>query len=197
MSTPMTARSLSVRYSDATPQRRFIMSRIAIIVISLCAALTSVHAQTTEPEEQTTAADKPKPCTSASHRAFDFWLGEWEVTSPPRPKWVASSTITLSNDGCSIHESYATPGGYAGKSVNFFDATKSLWHQTWIDNQGVALYLEGNLSEGTMVLSDAGNRVSWSLLPDKRVRQHWESTADGGKTWTTAFDGYYRRLSKQ
>ncbi len=173
------------------------MSRIAIVVITLWAALTDVQAQTTESEEQAAAADKPTPCTSTTHRAFDFWVGEWEVTSPPRPKWQASSIITLSNDGCSIHENYVTPGGYTGKSVNFFDATKNLWHQTWIDNQGVPLYLEGSFSDGTMVLSDAGNRVSWSLLPDKRVRQHWESTTDGGKTWTTAFDGYYRSLSNK
>jgi hypothetical protein len=30
-------------------------------------------------------------------------------------------------------------------------------------------------------------------LPDGRVRQHWETSKDGGATWTTAFDGYYRR----
>ena len=28
--------------------------------------------------------------------------------------------------------------------------------------------------------------------PD-RVRQHWESSSDGGTTWTTAFDGVYVR----
>ena len=173
------------------------MKRFGIVTVFVVVygSLTNVYAQTTE--GQATAAEKPKPCISASHRAFDFWLGEWEVTSPPRPKWKASSTITLANNGCSVHEAYVTPGGYAGRSVNFFDAAKKTWHQTWIDNQGAPLFLEGNFSEGTMVLSDAVNRVSWSLLPDKRVRQHWESTTDGGKTWTTAFDGYYRRLSKE
>jgi hypothetical protein len=26
-----------------------------------------------------------------------------------------------------------------------------------------------------------------------KVRQHWESSADDGKTWTTAFDGLYAK----
>jgi len=33
----------------------------------------------------------------------------------------------------------------------------------------------------------------WMPLQDGRVRQHWEATTDGGKTWTTVFDGYYSR----
>lgn len=143
----------------------------------------------------TQAQSKPRPCTSTESRAFDFWIGEWEVTSPAREKWKASSSITVSNNGCSIHEAYAAPSGYTGNSINFYDAKKGLWHQTWIDNQGEPLYLEGNLVEKAMVLSDKSNRVSWSVQPDGRVRQHWESSADEGKTWTTAFDGYYRRRS--
>ena len=33
----------------------------------------------------------------------------------------------------------------------------------------------------------------WQPLPDGRVRQLWESSKDGGETWTVAFDGYYAR----
>jgi hypothetical protein len=36
-------------------------------------------------------------------------------------------------------------------------------------------------------------RITWTPLPDGRVRQHWESTTDGGRTWSTVFDGYYTR----
>ena len=53
-----------------------------------------------------------------------------------------------------------------------------------------------------MVLSDADlevselagtiNRVTWSLLDDGRVRQHWENSSDKGETWTTSFDGFYK-----
>ena len=135
----------------------------------------------------------PPPCSTEAHRAFDFWLGQWEVTTPARENWSARSSITLDNNGCSIHEAYSTPSGYAGRSVNFYDAANDRWHQTWIDNQGAPLYLEGGPSSGDMVLSDGVNRITWSMQEDGRVRQHWETTADDGKTWTTAFDGFYRR----
>ena len=35
------------------------------------------------------------------------------------------------------------------------------------------------------------NRIAWSHEPEGRVRQHWETSADDGKTWVTAFDGMY------
>ncbi len=136
--------------------------------------------------------EKLKPCGTSDHRAFDFWLGEWEVTSPNRPGWVAQNSITLSNDDCSVHESY-TSGGYTGSSISFYDNQKQQWHQTWIDNQGASIYLDGNLTDGAMVLGNATNRVTWSVQPDNRVRQHWQSTSDEGETWTTVFDGYYRK----
>ncbi len=137
--------------------------------------------------------EKLKPCNSSEHRAFDFWLGEWQVTTPSRPSWSATSSITLGNNGCSIHEHYVSQGGYTGNSINFYDATKKQWHQSWIDNQGGPLYLDGGYSDGRMRLADASSRITWTLLEDGRVRQLWESTADEGKTWTVAFDGYYSR----
>ena len=38
-------------------------------------------------------------------------------------------------------------------------------------------------------------RITWTPHPDGTVRQHWEQSTDGGQTWTTAFDGLYRRKS--
>lgn len=137
-----------------------------------------------------------KPCNSPEFRQFDFWLGEWNVESPATPGSVSRNQITAINDGCAIREVYTTPVGYAGTSLNFYDAVRKAWHQTWIDNQGGALYLEGALQGTAMVLStttdpQSVNRITWTPLDDGRVRQHWEATADGGKTWTTVFDGYY------
>lgn len=148
-----------------------------------------------EGEDASTVArgEDKKPCASQTYRAFDFWLGEWIVTVPSRQGWSAQSVISRHNDGCSVHEEYHAAGGYRGSSINFYDQTDQKWHQTWIDNQGGALYLQGGSIEGGMVLSDSGNRITWTALEDGRVRQHWESTTDGGKTWTTAFDGYYAR----
>jgi hypothetical protein len=40
-----------------------------------------------------------------------------------------------------------------------------------------------------------GNRITWYDNDDGTVRQHWQVSKDGGKTWNTAFDGLYRKQS--
>jgi hypothetical protein len=59
----------------------------------------------------------------------------------------------------------------------------------------MALLLHGGLKDGAMVLQseDGSQRITWTPQSDGRVRQHWESTTDGGQTWTTAFDGMYQK----
>jgi hypothetical protein len=43
--------------------------------------------------------------------------------------------------------------------------------------------------------SRIAHRISWERTgtDGTRVRQFWESSRDGGKTWTVAFDGTYVR----
>ena len=156
--------------------------------LALVTALTVVANATAQDGES-----KPVPCSSKQHRAFDFWIGEWDVTAPAREGWRARSSISLGNNSCSLHEDYSSPGGYAGRSINFYDAKKNTWHQTWIDNQGAPLYLEGEPTDQGMTLSDGTNRITWTLLPDGRVRQHWQVNQGEGANWSTAFDGYYQR----
>lgn len=146
-------------------------------------------------------APAAQPCTAAEYRQFDFWLGDWDVTSPASPGRVSRNRISRTNGGCTLLEHYTTPGGYEGSSLNFYDAARKVWHQTWIDNQGQPLYLEGGLQGDAMVLTQgrAGQdrqRITWTPLTDGRVRQQWEATADGGETWTTVFDGYYARRNE-
>ncbi|QLC25678.1 tetratricopeptide repeat protein [Parasphingopyxis algicola] len=143
------------------------------------------------------------PCTGPEYRAFDFWLGQWDVTAGAATQPTASSRISSKHGGCVVLEEYDA-GGYTGMSINFYDVTSDRWHQSWMANNGVPVYLEGNLDEtGAMVLSDADlpistatgtiNRVTWSTNEDGSVRQFWEVSTDGGETWSTAFDGRYVR----
>jgi hypothetical protein len=148
-------------------------------------------------------AIKPSPCQHPTARAFDFWLGEWEVES--KGKVHASSSITLAQDGCVIHEYYRVPStGYNGQSINSFDRARSLWHQTWADNSGMLLLLEGGIKDGAMVLEGTRQlrvgeasisqreKITWTPKADGTVRQHWQTKqADGA--WKTTFDGTYRR----
>ncbi|MEO8508767.1 MAG: hypothetical protein ABI593_14155, partial [Betaproteobacteria bacterium] len=160
------------------------------------------------PGRHAAAADAPKapappPCSVAEHRQFDFWLGDWEVRDPAG-KVVGHNQITTLHKGCVLFESWSGHGGVTGSSFNIYDAERKRWHQTWVDNSGGLLKLEGGFSDGRMVLvsaapaagtsPDAGmNRITWQALPDGRVRQLWETSTDRGVTWKTAFDGFYQK----
>lgn len=146
----------------------------------------------------TAIVEPHRPCNTPEFRQFDFWLGDWDVESAAAPGTVSRNLITRAYDGCTLREEYTTPSGYAGTSLNFYDAPRKVWHQTWIDNQGGGLTLEGGLQGTSMVLQSTTDpinvqRITWTPLAGGRVRQHWESSIDGGKSWTTAFDGTYTR----
>ena len=135
------------------------------------------------------------PCSSEQHRAFDFWIGEWDVTAKGNKESHARSSITKHNNGCSIHEHYVTSTGSTGNSINFYDKTNSKWHQTWIDNSGTPLYLNGEFNNDAMVLSDSNNKITWTKNEAGEVNQVWETTSDSGKTWTVIFNGVYRKTN--
>jgi hypothetical protein len=37
------------------------------------------------------------------------------------------------------------------------------------------------------------NKMTWYVNPDGTIRQVWEQSKDGGQTYTTQFDGMYRK----
>ena len=139
-------------------------------------------------------------CTAAGHRAFDFWIGEWNVHGADG-KLAGTNSIQRDFGGCVLRERYDTGRGYRGESFNIYDAPRKAWHQTWVDSSGLLLTLEGGWRDGKMVLegqtSAAGgavtrHRISWTPNADGSVRQLWESMAAGAE-WTVAFDGKYTR----
>lgn len=140
------------------------------------------------------------PCDTAAHRAFDFWLGQWQVHTADGTL-AGKNRIEAEYGGCVLHERYVTPGAYRGESLNVFDAARGVWHQTWVDNSGLLLLLEGGIRDGKMVLegqttgADARitrHRISWTPGAEGSVRQLWEST-DAQGNWSVAFDGRYTR----
>ena len=150
------------------------------------------------------AAEKPPACRSPEHRQFDFWLGEWDVRDPAG-KSVGRNRIVTIHGGCALQENWTGAGGVSGTSLNAYDAEKKRWHQTWVDSSGGVLQLDGGIVGGAMVLvgesvtadtppATVRQRVTWTKLPDDRVRQLWERSGDAGATWTTVFDGTYSKV---
>ena len=147
-------------------------------------------------------APRSKPCDTPEHRSFDFWVGEWDVFNPQGER-VGRNSIRQVMNGCVLHESYDGRQGYHGESFNIYDASRGVWHQSWVDNGGLLLSLEGGIRgdamvlEGTTVGADGApvlNRITWTPLPGEpaRVRQHWEVSTDGGASWSVLEpeDGY-------
>ncbi len=84
-----------------------------------------------------------------------------------------------------------------------YDAARGVWHQTWVDNGGLLLTIEGGLQGASMVLTgtmarktpqgELLDRISWTPEADGSVRQVWEVSADAGTNWQVIFDGRYQR----
>lgn len=150
--------------------------------------------------------DSLRPCAGAEYRQFDFWLGDWDVLNPAGQK-IGTSSITSTNDGCVVLESWRDARGGTGNSFNFYESNTKRWHQFWVSSNGnvapisaaadgTPMPMSGSLVAGAMVLqSPAGvkplNRWTWSRLGGGNVRQHAEQSDDGGTTWKTVFDGLY------
>lgn len=169
--------------------RRFVFS----VLLAMSLGAVFVSAQTPPP------APPPPPET----RQFDFWIGDWSVTTPDG-KAAGTSRIERIADGRGLLENWTgdpAAGGGNGKSLNTWNAAKHQWQQFWVGSGGGVLELAGELSGAAMVLSGEHTvrgrhlieRITWTPRADGAVRQFWEQSADEGKTWQAVFDGLYTR----
>ena len=152
----------------------------------------------------TSASEAAAPCAAAAHHQFDFWIGEWTVTEKGKP--AGTNRIDRLLDGCALLENWVGAGGSRGHSLNLYDASRALWQQTWVDSSAGALNLTGRFSAGHMVLSGQSTdqkthkpreeRITWTPNADGTVRQLWDQSLDGGKSWQVVFDGLYTRKGK-
>ncbi|MCY7297152.1 hypothetical protein [Alteromonas sp. a30] len=144
-------------------------------------------------------------CNDTRFSDFDFWVGEWEVRYA-NGEVAGTNTISPSLNGCALEEHYVAANGYEGKSLNTFDQSTQQWHQTWVDNTGLVLQLDGNLSENKMALWGKGldqsgklimHRIVWEKLavaPQGQrpsLTQTWQVSQDQGLSWQTLFEGLY------
>jgi hypothetical protein len=153
---------------------------------------------------------KLTPCTGPQYKEFDFWLGDWEVRSAAG-QLLGHNRISKRHGGCVVLEEWESAAGGSGSSFNFYDQPTKQWHQFWVDatgtnwlssdRQGNPVTLRGGMRDGSMVfwshpdtLPAIGlTRLTFRPLPDGRVRQTFEGSTDGGKTWTVSFDGFYKK----
>jgi hypothetical protein len=142
------------------------------------------------------------PCGTPEHRRFDFWLGSWKVLDSAGTELGRNRIARL--HPCALTEAWRGADGSAGMSVNLYDQWARVWHQTWVDSNGLLLQLDGGWRDTSMVLegervSPAGTRVrhriSWTPRTDSSVIQHWQRRPVGSAEWSTVFWGRYVRAS--
>jgi tetratricopeptide (TPR) repeat protein len=154
------------------------------------------------------AKENQRPCAyAAENRQFDFWLGEWEVSTTQGAVPAGNSKIELILEDCVVQENWKSLSSmYAGKSYNIYNAALKRWEQYWVDNVGGNIFFYGGLKDGVMdywtdeLPQSDGTKLRRHLQfikmgPD-RVRQFSQGSSDGGKTWKVEYDFTYRRKSK-
>jgi hypothetical protein len=148
------------------------------------------------------AQQNSTPCQSADQRAFDFWLGEWRVTTPDG-KHAGDNTLTSIQGGCVMQENWrSATSPYTGTSFNFYNQNTKLWEQVWLDNQGGSLHMRGQRAGNTMVMrtdsspnqdgKQSYNEIVWTKNEDGSVHQLWTLKTEGADD-QVLFDGLYRK----
>lgn len=184
----------------------------ALAVLGACAGDTpqSPGTPSAQPSDDATVelaaygggdASHRRGCDAAEHRQFDFWLGKWTIVENGLD--AGTNVIRRALDGCAVMESYAADG-FVGRSINSYDPATRQWHQHWVDHVGTVLTLFGGIDNGGMVLQGSRplpsggrivDRITWTPLAQRQVRQHWVFSTDDGATFpNTQFDGLYTRV---
>jgi hypothetical protein len=167
------------------------------IVVAITMISTSAAAQ----QSQTS------PCTAPEFRQMDFWLGVWDAYySADATEPGGRNTVTRAFDGCVIQEDFdggAQASGLVGRSVSTYHTQTQLWRQTWVDNQGGYFALTGGPAGEDFILSTTRIRenaphqrmVFEDITPDS-FTWRWQSSADGGVSWTDRWVIWYRRAHR-
>jgi len=190
--------------------------RPGLMLVMAGLAGAALAAQKTPPKKATpfpsaTAIPSPAPtpspvpmspaCSAPQHRQFDFWLGEWDLVGNDGKKSAEDKVVQVLG-GCALQENWTGVKSGQGLSFSAYDPATKRWHQTLMDDSGAVLKLEGEFADGKMILvgqrpsqKEKGvtitHRIAWSLLPDHRVKQYWEASTNGGRTWRPVFEGNY------
>jgi hypothetical protein len=176
--------------------------RVSLFAMVLCAAAAVSGQQTPQP---------PPPCDRPEQKQFDFWVGDWDLTSPGAKSGEVvhnSNTIKRILGSCIVQENFvgnAAPEQapqLLGMSVSVFDVASGKWKQTWVDNQGSYLDFTGEFKDKEMVLSREATRpggtavmqrMVWKNITANEFDWSWERSKDKGQTWEVMWPIHYKR----
>ncbi len=189
--------------------------KVRTIGMLLLAGLTSMPAWAQKKAAKSKATASPSPavtpspaapimsasCTAPQYRQFDFWLGDWDLVGVDGKKSAEDKVVQVLG-GCALQENWTGVRSGQGLSFSAYDPATRRWHQTLMDDGGAVLKIEGEFADGKMILvgqrpsqKEKGititHRIAWTPLPDHRVKQVWENSTNGGRTWRLVSEGTY------
>lgn len=136
---------------------------------------------------------------------LDFWLGEWALDSiTPKEdgtlgevdKDHGTNTIQREMKDKVIHERFDSPT-FKGESWSVYNARTKKWHQTWVDDQGGYLTLEGGMEGSEFVLRQTHPtttmRMRFSGIQKDSFTWSWERKTEDD--WSLVWQLNYRRKS--
>lgn len=142
---------------------------------------------------------------------FDFWVGKWEVS------WAEGDNMGRGTnyvekilDGTVIQENFRiTEGanaGFQGTSLSVYQPGLERWKQAWADNNGGYFDFTGKIDGESRIFQtdfNEGEDGSRSLqrmvfydIKEDSMTWDWESSNDGGKTWTLNWRIFYERMDE-
>lgn len=137
--------------------------------------------------------------------SFDFWVGKWTATwkNPDGTTANATNTIEKTLNGTVLQEHFNDPNsGFKGTSISVFNPKTNEWHQAWADNQGGYYDFIGETIGAKKIFKTQPvtkddtvyiQRMVFYDITHTSLTWDWESTIDGGKTWTLNWRVNYTR----
>jgi len=161
-----------------------------------------------------------KPCPGSGARAFDFWIGEWDITQKilrQDGSWLelpARTSVTASLDGCALIERWSgevlffwegmeRPETMKGLSVRAHDPESNAWNIHWMDTRSprfgspyVGTFAAGRgefFREWETPQGPRVGRITFSEIRKNTVNWALAISTDERRTWQTMWTMAMRR----
>lgn len=142
---------------------------------------------------------------------FDFWIGKWEVSwEEGDGSGRGTNQIEKTLDGTVIRENFrileGRNAGFKGTSISVYQPRFERWKQAWADNNGGYFDFTGKIEgdkrifqSGTFERQDGSQftqRMVFYNITEDSMTWDWESSTDGGETWTLNWRIFYKRMDE-